>query len=99
MSISYSQEFITLWVKQATPVMIHGSVKDVKGCYAIRKASRYFGGRNRDFKASDHLTSQRIVRNVGLSLVNPFLAQGYALVRILNALKIKPIIYYNWHHW
>lgn len=50
-------------------------------------------------RASDHLTSQRIVRNVGLSLVNPFLAQGYALVRILNALKIKPIIYYNWHHW
>ncbi len=50
-------------------------------------------------RASDHLTSQRIVRNAGLSLVNPFLAQGYALVRILNALKIKPIIYYNWHHW
>ena len=50
-------------------------------------------------RASDHLTSQRIVRNVGLSLVNPFLAQGYALVRILNALKIKPIIYYNWRHW
>ena len=46
-------------------------------------------------RASDHLTSQRIVRNVGLSLVNPFLAQ----VRILNALKIKPIIYYNWRHW
>ena len=50
-------------------------------------------------RASDHLTSQRIVRNVGLSLVNPFLVQGYALVRILNALKIKPIIYYNWRHW
>lgn len=50
-------------------------------------------------RASDHLTSQRIVRNVGLSLVNPFLAQGYAQVRILNALKIKPIIYYNWRHW
>ena len=60
---------------------------------------RYFGGRKRNFKASDHLTSQKIVRNVGLSFVNQFLAQGQALVRILNALKIKPITYYNWRHW
>ncbi|TGD33648.1 DNA cytosine methyltransferase, partial [Leuconostoc mesenteroides] len=41
-------------------------------------------------------TSQKIVRNVGLPLVNQFLAQGYALVRILSALKIKPSTYYNW---
>jgi hypothetical protein len=66
---------------------------------AIRKASRYFGGRKRNFKASVHLTSQKIVRNVGLPLVNQFLAQGYALVRILSALKIKPSTYYNWRHW
>ncbi len=39
------------------------------------------------------------VRNVGLPLVNQFLAQGYALVRILSALKIKPSTYYNWRHW
>jgi hypothetical protein len=36
---------------------------------------------------------------VGLPLVNQFLAQGYALVRILSALKIKPSTYYNWRHW
>ena len=35
---------------------------------------------------------------MGLPLVNQFLAQGYALVRILSALKIKPSTYYNWHH-
>jgi hypothetical protein len=45
------------------------------------------------------LTSQKIVRNVGLPLVNQFLAQGYALVRILSPLKIRPSTYYNWHHW
>ena len=97
MSISYSQEFITLWVKQATPVMIHGSVKDVK--QLEKRLAILEEGIEILKRASDHLTSQRIVRNVGLSLVNPFLAQGYALVRILNALKIKPIIYYNWRHW
>lgn len=48
---------------------------------------------------SGNLTSQKIVRNVGLPLVNQFLAQGYALVRILSALKIKPSTYYNWRHW
>ena len=48
---------------------------------------------------SGHLTSQKIVRNVGLPLVNQLLAQGYALVRILSALKIKPSNYYNWRHW
>ena len=48
---------------------------------------------------SGHLTSQKIVRNVGLPLVNQFLAQGYALVRILSPLKIRPSTYYNWHHW
>ena len=48
---------------------------------------------------SGHLTSQKIVRNVGLPLVNQFLAQGYALVRILSALKIKSSTYYNWRHW
>ena len=47
---------------------------------------------------SGHLTSQKIVRNVGLPLVNQFLAQGYALVRILSALKIKFSTYYNWRH-
>ena len=57
------------------------------------------GGRKQNFKASGHLTSQKIVRNVGLPLVNQFLAQGYALVRILSALKIKPSTYYNWRHW
>ena len=36
---------------------------------------------------------------MGLPLVNQFLAQGYALVRILSALKIKPSTYYNWRHW
>ena len=36
---------------------------------------------------------------MGLPLVNQFLAQGYALVRILNALKIKSSTYYNWRHW
>lgn len=36
---------------------------------------------------------------MGLPLVNQFLAQGYALVRILSALKIKPSTYYNWCHW
>ena len=36
---------------------------------------------------------------MGLPLVNQFLAQGYALVRILGALKIKPSTYYNWRHW
>ncbi|AYA81781.1 hypothetical protein DWG19_15465 (plasmid) [Lactiplantibacillus plantarum] len=40
-----------------------------------------------------------MVRNVGLPLVNQFLAQGYALVRILSALKIKSSTYYNWRHW
>ena len=40
-----SKDSIVIWGKQATPVMIHGSIKDVKGCQAIRKASRYFGGR------------------------------------------------------
>ncbi|TOZ00435.1 IS3 family transposase, partial [Leuconostoc pseudomesenteroides] len=33
-----------------------------------------------------------------MPLVNQFLAQGYALVRILSALKIKPSTYYNWRH-
>ncbi|WP_273729980.1 IS3 family transposase [Leuconostoc mesenteroides] len=36
---------------------------------------------------------------MGLPLVNQFLAQGYALVRILSALKIKPSTYYDWRHW
>ncbi|WP_273715890.1 integrase core domain-containing protein [Leuconostoc mesenteroides] len=36
---------------------------------------------------------------MGLPLVNQFLAQGYALVRILSALKIKSSTYYNWRHW
>ena len=36
---------------------------------------------------------------MGWPLVNQFLAQGYALVRILSALKIKPSTYYNWRHW
>ncbi|MCT8388476.1 transposase [Leuconostoc lactis] len=36
---------------------------------------------------------------MGLPLVNQFLAQGYALVRILSALKIKPSTYYNWRRW
>ncbi|SMH69825.1 hypothetical protein LCUFL03_P40005 [Latilactobacillus curvatus] len=41
---------------------------------------------------SGHLTRQKIVRNVGLPLVNQFLAQGYALVRILSALtNLVPI--------
>ena len=35
---------------------------------------------------------------MGLPLVNQFLAQGYALVRILSALKIKSSTYYNWRH-
>lgn len=43
---------------------------------SIFMSIRYFGGRKRNFKASDHLTSQKIVRNVGLSFVNQFLAQG-----------------------
>nr|WP_263280987.1 IS3 family transposase [Leuconostoc mesenteroides] len=34
-----------------------------------------------------------------MPLVNQFLAQGYALVRILSALKIKPSTNYNWRHW
>ncbi|WP_273713274.1 hypothetical protein [Leuconostoc mesenteroides] len=34
-----------------------------------------------------------------MPLVNQFLAQGYALVRILSALKITPSTYYNWRHW
>ena len=36
---------------------------------------------------------------MGLPLVNQFLAQGYALVRILSALKIKSSTYYNCRHW
>ncbi|MGQ2283406.1 IS3 family transposase [Leuconostoc pseudomesenteroides] len=36
---------------------------------------------------------------MGLPLVNQFLEQGYALVRILSALKIKSSTYYNWRHW
>ena len=36
---------------------------------------------------------------MGLPLVNQFLAQGYALLRILSALKIKSSTYYNWRHW
>lgn len=47
-----SKDSIAIWVKQATPVMIQGRSKtlnDVKGCQAIRKASRYFGGRKRNF--------------------------------------------------
>ena len=48
---------------------------------------------------SGHLTSQKIVRNLGLPLVNQFLAQGYALVRILSALEIKSSTCYNWRHW
>lgn len=54
---------------------------------------------SQDFKASGHLNSQKIVRNVGLPIVNRSLAQGYAPVRILSALKIKPSTYYNWRHW
>ena len=44
-----SKDSIAIWVKQATPSHDSGSVKDVKGCQAIRKASRYFGGRKRNF--------------------------------------------------
>ena len=65
----------------------------------LEKRLAIVGGRKQNFKAIDHLTSQKIVRNVGLPLVNQFLAQGYALVRILSALKIKPSTYYNWRHW
>ncbi|WEY49452.1 IS3 family transposase (plasmid) [Weissella confusa] len=75
------------------------SVKDFKRRQATREAPCYFGGRKRNFKAIGHLTSQKIVRNVGLPLVKQFLAQGYALVRILSALKVKPSTYYNWRHW
>ncbi|WP_224148509.1 IS3 family transposase [Leuconostoc gasicomitatum] len=65
----------------------------------LEKRLAIVGGRKQNFKAIGHLTSQKIVRNVGLPLVNQFLAQGYALVRILSALKIKPSTYYNWRHW
>ncbi|WP_373456754.1 IS3 family transposase, partial [Leuconostoc mesenteroides] len=65
----------------------------------LEKRLAIVGGRKQNFKAIGHLTSQKIVRNVGLPLVNQFLAQGYALVRILSALKIKPSAYYNWRHW
>ena len=37
MSISYSQEFITLWVKQATPVMIQGQSKTLKDVKQLEK--------------------------------------------------------------
>lgn len=40
-----------------------------------------------------YLNSQKIVSNVGLPLVNQFLAQGNALVCILSTLKIKPSTY------
>ena len=36
---------------------------------------------------------------MGLRLVNQFIAQGYALVRVLSAFKIKSSTYYNWCHW
>ena len=52
--------------------------------------AHYFGERKRNF-IKHSLTA--------LPLVNQFLAQGYALVRILNALKIKPNTYHNWRHW
>ncbi|WP_224142593.1 hypothetical protein [Leuconostoc gasicomitatum] len=65
----------------------------------LEKRLAIVGGRKQNFKAIGHLTSQKIVRNVGLPLVNQFLAQGYALVRILSSLKIKPSTYYNWRHW
>ena len=94
-----SKDSIATWVKQSYPNHDQGSVKDFKRRQATREAHRYFGGRKRNFKTSGHLTSQKTVRNVGLPLVNQFLAQGYALVRILSALKIKPSTYYKWCHW
>ena len=79
--------------------MIQGQSKTLKDVKQLEKRLAILEEEKRNFKASDHLTSQKIVRNVGLLLVNQFLAQGYALVRILNALKITPITYYNWRHW
>ena len=94
-----SKDSIAIWVKQATPIMIKGQSKTLKDVKQLEKRLAILEEEKRNFKASDHLTSQKIVRNVGLLLVNQFLAQGYALVRILNALKITPITYYNWRHW
>jgi hypothetical protein len=65
----------------------------------LEKRLAIVGGRKQNFKAIGHLTSQKIARNVGLPLVNQFLPQGYALVRILSPLKIKPSTYYNWRYW
>ncbi|WP_246224901.1 hypothetical protein [Lentilactobacillus kribbianus] len=94
-----SKDSIAIWVKQATPVMIQGQSKTLKDVKQLEKRLAIVGGRKQNFKAIGHLTSQKIVRNVGLPLVNQFLAQGYALVRILSPLKIKPSTYYNWRYW
>ena len=100
-----SKDSIAIWVKQATPVMIQGQSKTLKDVKQLEKRLAILEEENEILSRiawqalSGHLTSQKIVRNVELPLVNQFLAQGYALVRILSALKIKPSTYYNWRHW
>ena len=100
-----SKDSIAIWVKQATPIMIKGQSKTLKDVKQLEKRLAILEEENEILSRiawqalSGHLTSQKIVRNVGLPLVNQFLAQGYALVRILSALKIKSSTYYNWRHW
>ena len=100
-----SKDSIAIWVKQANPIMIKGQSKTLKDVKQLEKRLAILEEGNEILSRiacqalSGHLTSQKIVRNVGLPLVNQFLAQGYALVRILSPLKIKPSTYYNRRHW
>ena len=79
--------------------MIKGQSKTLKDVKQLEKSLAILEEENEILSRiawqalSCHLTSQKIVRNVGLPLVNQFLAQGYALVRILSTLKIKPSTY------
>ncbi|WP_349534041.1 transposase [Leuconostoc citreum] len=94
-----SKDSIAIWVKQATPVMIQVQSKTLKDVKQLEKRLAILEEENEILNRTAILLTKKIVRNVGLPLVNQFLAQGYALVRILSALKIKPSTYYNWRLW
>ena len=90
-----SKDSIAIWVKQATPVMIHGQSKTLKDVKQLEKRLAIVGEENEMLSrialqaVSGHLTHQKMGRNVGWQRVNHFLAQGSASGRRLSALELK----------
>ena len=74
-----SKDSIAIWVKQATPVIIKGQSKTLKDVKQLEKRLPILEEENEILKRAAILLAKKIIRDVGLPLINQFLAQGYAL--------------------